>query len=727
MISIIVTFKMDLKYLRDCLESIAVQEYHDIETILVSDHTTEDITALAQEYEQKINLSVYELEDGKTGVSAARNLGLEKASGEYLMFLDSDDFILDGTLKSFMDVMEEDTDIVYAQLRNTRGTREAYIEGRAEPFKGEDEVLEALDFNDYFNYCIERYKVLEKLTILACLYRASLWKENGIRFDDALIFYADVAVMAQVFSKAENIKGAEGAVYIKRHHNDKVNNPSLLQYPKDETMSYYIKAYKEAIAVVEDEKIEKHLNLVLAKFISRLFPKKYRGSEDDKWRGEYYDQLLEISQTIDKKYIKKSDMFRRNKKYVFAFMKGDRSKIGKISNRLLAKRKMNRILTDKRFRNKTITLYFFNKMSLKKNWVVFESFMGRNYSGQPKYIYQYMQEHCGDKYRYIWIVDKRGIKIGGNCKKVKRWSLRYFYYMNRSKYWVLNMRQPLSVIRREETVMLQTWHGTPLKKLAFDLENIHSYTPKYKENVFKQTRGWDYMLSDNPYSSKCFTSAYMLEDGQILEAGYPANDPMYAEDKEQRAAQIRQKLGIPADKKVILYAPTWRDDQFIDTGEYGFELDLDVKKLQAEFSDRYVLLMRLHYLVVEHLDMKQYGDFTIDVCNYDDITDLYLVTDLLITDYSSVFFDFANLKRPMLFYMYDLENYRDNLHGFYLNIEESLPGPILQTNEEVCEAIRDIENIQEAYAEKYQKFYDEFCCLDDGHAAERVVDTVFQQ
>ncbi len=434
-----------------------------------------------------------------------------------------------------------------------------------------------------------------------------------------------------------------------------------------------------------------------------------------------------MSKTIDKKHIRKSDMFRRNKKYLFKFMKGNEAKIGKYSNMLLAKRKLIRMFQDSHFRNKTITQYIFAKWSLKENWVVFESFMGRNYSGQPKYIYQYMQKTYGDKYRYIWIVDKHGIKIDGKCKKVKRWSLKYFFYMNRSKYWVLNMRQPLSVPRREETILLQTWHGTPLKKLAFDLENIHSYTPKYKENVFKQSRDWNYMLSDNPHSSKCFTSAYMLEQHQLLEAGYPANDPMYAPDKEQRAEQLKEQLGIPKDKKVILYAPTWRDDEFIDTGEYGFNLALDVDKMREQFSDEYVLLMRLHYLVVERLDKKMFDDFVMNVSSYDDITDLYLLTDLIITDYSSVFFDFANLKRPMLFYMYDLENYRDNLHGFYLNIQEILPGPILRTNEEVFDAIANIDRVEEEYKEKYDAFYEEFCCWDDGHAAERVVKEVFQK
>ena len=727
MISIVVTHQMNLKYLRDSLESIASQDYKDIETILVLDHTEDDVSELVAELQDKINLSVYELEEGRTGVSAARNLGLSKVQGEFLLFLDNDDFLMPGALQGFMEVMDEDTEIVYARLRSTRGDRVAYIEGRAEPMPGEEEVEAQRDFSDPINYCIERYRLFEKLTILACMYRTELWTKNDIHFNEELLHFVDAPVMARLFSKAKKIKGAENATYVKRFHNDKVNNPSQLQYPKEITMPYYIKSYKEAISVVENERIRKHMNLILGKFIARLFPKKYRGSDDDKWRGEYYHQLVEISQTIDKKHIKKSDMYRRNKKYLFKFMKGDESKIGRYSSILLAKRKLIRIFKDKRFRNKTITQYIFDKWSLKENWVVFESFMGRNYSGQPKYIYQYMNEHYGNRYKFIWIVDKRGIKIDGKCKKVKRWSLKYYYYMNRSKYWVLNMRQPLSIPRREETVLLETWHGTPLKKLAFDLENIHSYTPAYKENVYKQSRGWDYMLSDNPHSSKCFMSAYMLEEHQLLEAGYPANDPMYAPDKEERANRIKEKLGIPKDKKVILYAPTWRDDEFIDTGEYGFNLALDVERMREQFSDEYVLLMRLHYLVVERLDKKMFDDFVMNVSTYDDITDLYLLTDLIITDYSSVFFDFANLRRPMLFYMYDLENYRDNLHGFYLNIQEILPGPILRTNEEVFEAIANLEQVEEEYKEKYDKFYEEFCCWDDGHAAERVVKTVFHK
>ena len=202
--------------------------------------------------------------------------------------------------------------------------------------------------------------------------------------------------------------------------------------------------------------------------------------------------------------------------------------------------------------------------------------------------------------------------------------------MNRSKYWVNNMRQPLSVPRREETVMLATWHGTPLKRLVFDMDDVHSATPQYKDIVFRQTRAWDYLLSDNPFSTEKFQSCFLFEKAKILEYGYPANDPMYASDREEQAQKIKKKMGIPENKKVILYAPTWRDDNFYEAGQYGFDLDLDVNRLKEEFGDEYVLLLRLHYFVVDQLDLSKYGDFTVDGSSYDDITDLYLISDILI-------------------------------------------------------------------------------------------------
>ena len=126
------------------------------------------------------------------------------------------------------------------------------------------------------------------------------------------------------------------------------------------------------------------------------------------------------------------------------------------------------------------------------------------------------------------------------------------------------------------------------------------------------------------------------------------------------------------------------------------------------------------------MDLSKYGDFTINGCDYDDITDLYLVSDILMTDYSSVFFDYANLERPILFFTYDIDKYRDVLRGFYLDMEKDLPGPLLLTNDDVVDAIKNIDQIKEQYKDRYKEFYDRFCCVDDGNAAKRVVEAVFE-
>ena len=573
---------------------------------------------------------------------------------------------------------------------------------------------------------LEKYRKLDKITVLSAIYKKSLFTDNNIRFNEKQTYFSDTKVLVQLLNNAKNIKSNEESVYVKRHHNDKAKNPAISQFPREETMSDYFVAYKNAIKVAgTNERIINHLYYILAKFVVKEYIMKMRWSEDDRWRNEFFTELATLAKDINNKVLK-DDFTHAEKAMVKSMKHNDFAKMKKKAMRVLFNRKIVKMIKNPRVRNKTITLYVFNKMKLKENWVVFESFMGRNCSGQPKYVYKYLQEAYGDKYKCIWVVDRKGVEIPGKHKTCKRFSLKYYYYMNRSKYWVNNMRQPLSIPRREETVMLATWHGTPLKRLVFDMDDVHSANPRYKDIVFKQTRAWDYLLSDNPFSTERFQSCFRFEKEKILEYGYPANDPMYAPDREEQAAKIKEKLGIPKDKKVILYAPTWRDDQFYEAGQYGFELDLDVNRLQEEFGDEYVLLLRLHYFIVDQLDLSKYGDFTVDGSSYDDITDLYLISDMLITDYSSVFFDYANLKRPVLYYTYDLDKYRDVLRGFYLDMEKDLPGPLLLTNDEVVDAIKNIDKIKEQYKDRYEEFYNRFCCVDDGHAAQRVVEKVFK-
>ena len=148
--------------------------------------------------------------------------------------------------------------------------------------------------------------------------------------------------------------------------------------------------------------------------------------------------------------------------------------------------------------------------------------------------------------------------------------------------------------------------------------------------------------------------------------------------------------------------------------------------MKQRLGEEYVLLLRTHYFVVDQVDSLCGDGFVYNGSRYQDITELYLASDICITDYSSVFFDYANLKRPILFFTYDLEKYREELHGFYINMETEVPGPLLQTNEDLIQAIEHINDVEETYKERYNTFYNRFCGIDDGHAAERVVEKLIR-
>lgn len=363
---------------------------------------------------------------------------------------------------------------------------------------------------------------------------------------------------------------------------------------------------------------------------------------------------------------------------------------------------------------------------VKKKSIVFESYLGKQYSCNPRAIYEYIQDNHPE-FTLYWSVDPRYLKNfeGKNLYIVPRFSIKWLFIMARANFWVSNSRLPLWIPKPRHTTYLQTWHGTPLKKLAADMDKVYmpgTNTKMYKNNFLYETRNWDYLISPNAYSSEIFKSAFQFKK-KMIESGYPRNDILCQNHSKDELHKWKKKFSIPLDKKVILYAPTWRDDQFYKKGKYKFDLELDLNKLNNELGTEYIVILRMHYLVAENFDLSPYKGFAFDFSNYEDIRELYLISDLLITDYSSVFFDYGNLKRPIIFFVYDIETYRDKLRGFYFDIEEKAPGPLVKTTEEVIECIQS-GNIT---SQKFDDFYNRFCYLEDGGASARVVKEVFLQ
>lgn len=351
--------------------------------------------------------------------------------------------------------------------------------------------------------------------------------------------------------------------------------------------------------------------------------------------------------------------------------------------------------------------HIFKKMPLRQDWVFIESFFGKSYSDSPKYLYEYLQKTRGSKYRYIWVLNKKSKDLAksGKHTRVKMNSLRYVYYASRCGYRIFNVRQPAWNTKRRGVVFLETWHGTPLKKLAFDMDDITSASQNHKTLFYKHAREWNYLISANRFSTDVFERAFVYDRDKILEYGYPRNDILYAENRDEIAAEVKKELGIPEGKRVILYAPTWRDNQFYDRGKYKFTLALDLGRLQKEFGEDSVILLRTHYYIADILNLTEYEGFVYNGSQYEDISRLYLISDICITDYSSVFFDYANLRRPILFYAYDFDEYADEIRGMYMDMEKELPGPILRTNDAVVEALHNMDAISETYKARYEEFY----------------------
>ncbi|BAU83199.1 glycosyltransferase [Streptomyces laurentii] len=364
------------------------------------------------------------------------------------------------------------------------------------------------------------------------------------------------------------------------------------------------------------------------------------------------------------------------------------------------------------------TVYEQARKAPLKDVVLYASFSGRQYSDSPRAVYEELKRQ-GSQLEHVWVVEDLRAEIPEGVRMVRRWSREWYKALGTSRYIVSNTHLPFWINRREGQVIVQTWHGTPLKRIGHDIDSVQFADRKYLEKVAQETPSWSFMISPNRFSTPIMKRAF-LYDGEVLESGYPRNDVLLSAKTEDLARTVRERIGLPEGKKVVLYAPTWRDDQFYKAGNYKFDLRVDVKKAKEQLGDDHVLLVRKHSNIVDAVPGAGDG-FVYDVSSYPDIAELFLITDVLVTDYSSLMFDFANTGRPMLFFTYDLEYYRDQLRGFYFDFEKRAPGPLLQTSDELLDSLRDIDAISARYTDAYREFKEVFCDLDDGHAAKRVI------
>jgi CDP-glycerol glycerophosphotransferase len=343
--------------------------------------------------------------------------------------------------------------------------------------------------------------------------------------------------------------------------------------------------------------------------------------------------------------------------------------------------------------------------SQPRNAVYFESFYGRNATCNPRALDGEVARHYPQLTRF-WGIDDASIPVPEGAIPVIRGTREWWEARATSRYVVANDWLRRQFRPQPFQVVLQTWHGSMLKRIGLDRPNV---APAKQRVILRERSKWDLLLSQNHHSTEILASAYAW-DRPIMEEGYPRDDPLSTQSGED----VRDRLGIAPDKTVVLYAPTWRENL---TSMVTF---LDLESLTRDLGEDYVLLLRGHSRTVAYG-----GNVTlpgvIDVTTYPDITELFLASDVLITDYSSVMFDFSVTRRPMIFFVPDMDDYRDSARGVYFDLSEVAPGPVLYTQDDVSAALRDLESQQEKYAELYEAWVQRFNHHDDGHAAERIV------
>ena len=351
------------------------------------------------------------------------------------------------------------------------------------------------------------------------------------------------------------------------------------------------------------------------------------------------------------------------------------------------------------------------KEPIVKNRILFESTWGDKYSCNPRAIYEYLDANYPE-FECIWALNDDRIPINGKGKRVRRGTLKYYYYLATSKYLINNVNFPQTFVKRAGQIEIQTMHGTPLKTLGLDVPD-ELPTQQDVERFIERNRAWDYLVTQGKFvEDKAYQMFHV--NPEILKTGYPRTDNLINTSSET-IESIKARLGLPADKKVILYAPTWRIRD-------RFDMNLELETMREHLSEEYVLLIRVHHFSAKGYEVPEDQRFIFDYNKYSSIEDLYLISDIMITDYSSSMFDYALLDKPMIFFTYDMEDYCDKIRGLYVDFRKEAPGPICMTTEEVIDTIKNIDEEMEKCKKSVDAFKKKFLTYESGNSTEQVVE-----
>lgn len=365
------------------------------------------------------------------------------------------------------------------------------------------------------------------------------------------------------------------------------------------------------------------------------------------------------------------------------------------------------------------------RLPVSKGSVVFESHMGKCYGDSPRAIHEEILRR-GLRVRCTWSYATTADGFPDSARLARRWSWRYLRALARAEFWIDNQGFPHALAKPRHTTYLQTWHGSAYKRMGFDEARLKTQNAPQRARLAQAVDRFDHFLVRSEHDVNTLARAYRIPDERLLRCGYPRNDRLVAARARDEASgrfprpSVAAGLGIPDHKTVVLYAPTFRG---LPKNNKAVRLPLDVTKFADRFGDTHVLLVRAHYMEAANLPVCPPGT-VVDVSAHHDVSELLCLADVLVTDYSSIMFDFALLDRPLVHFAPDLDAYAAE-RGSYFALRDDAGGPVVETEEELLRVLATLKQADGAWEQARRAFAERFGAYDEGRAAGDVVDALF--
>jgi CDP-glycerol glycerophosphotransferase len=713
-ISVVVPVYKVQGYLRECLDSILQQSFTDFQIIAVDDDSPDACGRILDEYAAPDGrvVPIHLSENG--GIGKARDAGTAEARGDYILFLDSDDTLAEGALQAIADRLDTTGDPEILLLNHVRtywwGQVQTSAAGDLLQAAGTD-VFTALDRPEYLNMFA---------VVWNRVYRRDFYVGTGFTFTDGL--YEDALMVYKTILTATRIACLDHVCveYRQRRQGNSMRTPGRKHFTIFEQYARLFEFLDErphlnSIRPLLFERMVSHFLFTLAR-TDRIPPaarSEFFRQAAAQYRRYEPTGFVRPEGTLGRKF----QLLARGSYPAFTALKLASTTRKKVTTRLVKAK----VGVGRRAYLRLYQLHL--KRPIDENLAVYSAYWNRGVSCNPAAIYHKAKE-LAPQIHGVWVI-RPGAEdtVPRGVDYVIARSPRYWEVMARAKYFLNNVNFPNEIVKRPGQIHLQTHHGTPLKQMGIDQQRFPAAAKNMSfRKMLERADRWDYSLSSNQHTTEIWERVYPCAFENV-DSGYPRNDVYFSATGDD-VQRIRAELGIEKGKTAILYAPTVRDYQ------KGFVPRLHLERFCRELGPNHVVLVRTHYFYEADPQLKELQERGMikDVSQHPVVEELCLAADVLITDYSSIMFDYACLDRPIVSYVDDWEVY-SKARGVYFNLLSGnpgeTPGATATSEDELIEVFRSgAWNSQESAA-LLTAFRERFVQFDDGHAAERVVRKVF--